>query len=64
MTRLVDEAAWAIGAAVGTVVNLFSPEVIVVGGGMAKASGRRSRSESGKSPSVMPCPARRRTSVA
>src|SRR5204863_5702945 len=39
MNRLVDEAAWAIGAAVGTVVNLMSPEIIVVGGGMAQALG-------------------------
>ncbi len=39
MNRLADEAAWAIGAAVGTVVNLLSPEVIVVGGGMTQALG-------------------------
>ena len=39
MNRLVDEAAWAIGAAVGTVVNLLSPEIVVVGGGMTQALG-------------------------
>lgn len=39
MAQLVDEAARAIGAAVGTVVNLVSPEVIVVGGGMSQALG-------------------------
>ena len=33
MTRLVDEAARAIAAGVGTVVNLLSPEVVVIGGG-------------------------------
>src|SRR5262249_18619615 len=39
MSYLVDEAARALAAAVGTVVNLLSPEVIVVGGGMTKALG-------------------------
>ena len=37
--QLVDEAARAIGAAVGSVVNLLSPEIIVVGGGLTKALG-------------------------
>jgi glucokinase len=37
--RLIDEAARAIAAGVGTVVNLLSPEVIVVGGGLTKALG-------------------------
>jgi glucokinase len=39
MGTLVDEAARAIAAGVGTVVNLLSPEVVVVGGGMTKALG-------------------------
>jgi glucokinase len=37
--QLVDEAAWAIAAGVGTVINLLSPEIVVVGGGMTKALG-------------------------
>lgn len=37
--QLVDEAARAIAAGVGTVVNLLSPEVVVVGGGMTTALG-------------------------
>ncbi|MBX9579553.1 MAG: ROK family protein [Gemmataceae bacterium] len=37
--QLVDDAARALGAAVGGVVNLLSPEVIVVGGGVAQALG-------------------------
>jgi glucokinase len=37
--QLIDEAARAIAAGVGTVVNLLSPEVIVVGGGLTKALG-------------------------
>lgn len=37
--QLVDEAARAIAAGVGTVVNLLSPEIVVVGGGMTKALG-------------------------
>jgi glucokinase len=39
ISRLVEEAAHAIAAAVGSVVNLLSPEVVVVGGGMTKALG-------------------------
>src|SRR5436190_22852564 len=39
IVQLVDEAAKAIGAAVGSVVNLLSPEVVVVGGGLTKALG-------------------------
>jgi glucokinase len=39
ISYLMDEAAKAIGASVGTVVNLLSPEVIVVGGGVTKALG-------------------------
>jgi glucokinase len=39
MTQLVDGAARAIGAAVGTVVNLIAPEVVVIGGGLTKALG-------------------------
>jgi glucokinase len=37
--QIVDEAARALGAAVGSVVNLLSPEVIVVGGGVTGALG-------------------------
>ena len=39
VNQLVDEAARAIAAGVGTVVNLLSPEVVVVGGGLTKALG-------------------------
>lgn len=37
--QLVDDAARALGAAIGGVVNLLSPEVIVVGGGVTGALG-------------------------
>jgi glucokinase len=37
--QLVDDAARAIGAGVGSVLNLLSPEVIVLGGGVAGALG-------------------------
>jgi glucokinase len=37
--QIVDDAARALGAAVGSVVNLLSPEVIVVGGGVTGALG-------------------------
>lgn len=37
--RLVDDAAKALGAAVGSMVNFLSPEVIVIGGGVAGALG-------------------------
>lgn len=36
---LIDDAARALGAAVGSAVNFLSPEVIVIGGGMAGALG-------------------------
>jgi len=36
---IVDDAARAIGAAIGSVINLISPEVIVLGGGLAGALG-------------------------
>ena len=39
ISYLIDEAARAIAAGVGTVVNLLSPEVVVVGGGVTKALG-------------------------
>jgi len=39
ISHLVDEAARAIAAGVGTVVNLLSPEVVVIGGGVTKALG-------------------------
>jgi glucokinase len=37
--QIVDDAARALGAAVASVVNLFSPEVVVVGGGVTGALG-------------------------
>lgn len=37
--HLVDDAARALGAGVGGVVNLLSPDVVVVGGGVAQALG-------------------------
>jgi glucokinase len=37
--QLVDDGARALGAAVGGVVNLLSPEVVVIGGGVAGALG-------------------------
>ncbi|MBV9124714.1 MAG: ROK family protein [Planctomycetes bacterium] len=37
--QLVDDAARALGAAVGSVINLLSPEVIVLGGGVTGALG-------------------------
>ena len=35
--QLVDDAARAVGAAIGSVINLLSPEVIVIGGGVTEA---------------------------
>jgi glucokinase len=37
--QLVDSAAKALGAAIGGMINLLSPEVIVLGGGVAGALG-------------------------
>lgn len=37
--QLVDSAAKALGAAIGGLINLLSPEVIVLGGGVAGALG-------------------------
>ena len=37
--QLVDDGARALGAAVGGVVNLLSPDVVVIGGGVAGALG-------------------------
>jgi glucokinase len=37
--QFVDDAARAIGAAIGSVINLLSPELIVLGGGVAGALG-------------------------
>lgn len=37
--QLVDDSARALGAAIGGVVNLLSPEVVVIGGGVAGALG-------------------------
>ena len=39
ISQLIDQAARAIAAGVGTVVNLLSPEVVVIGGGVTKALG-------------------------
>jgi len=36
---VVDEAARAIGAAIGSVINLLSPEVVVIGGGVTGSLG-------------------------
>ena len=36
---LIDDAARALGASVGSVVNLLSPEVVVIGGGVTGALG-------------------------
>jgi glucokinase len=38
-SQLVDDAARALGAALGSAINLLSPEVIVLGGGLAGALG-------------------------
>lgn len=37
--QLIDDAAKSLGAAVGSMVNFLSPEVIVIGGGVATALG-------------------------
>jgi glucokinase len=37
--QLIDDAARALGAAVGSAINLLSPEVVVIGGGVAGALG-------------------------
>jgi glucokinase len=37
--QLIDDGARALGAAVGSALNLLSPEVIVIGGGVAGALG-------------------------
>jgi glucokinase len=37
--QLIDDAARALGAAIGGVVNFLSPEVVVIGGGVAGALG-------------------------
>ena len=36
---IIDDAARALGAAIGSVINLLSPEVIVIGGGVTGALG-------------------------
>lgn len=36
---IIDDAARAVGAAVASVVNLLSPEVVVIGGGVTQAIG-------------------------
>jgi glucokinase len=41
--RLIDDAARARGASVGSVINLLSPEVVVIGGGVAGALGESFR---------------------
>ncbi|MCZ2342223.1 MAG: ROK family protein [Bacteroidales bacterium] len=37
--QVVDDAARALGAAVGSVINLLSPEIVVIGGGVTGALG-------------------------
>ena len=39
--QVVDDAARAVGAGVGSVLNLLSPEVVVLGGGVAGALGEQ-----------------------
>lgn len=41
--QLIDDAARALGAAIGSVINLLSPEVVVLGGGVAGALGESFR---------------------
>jgi len=41
--QLVDDGARAVGVAIGSVVNLLSPEVVVIGGGVAGALGESFR---------------------
>jgi glucokinase len=41
--QLVDSAAKALGAAIGGLINLLSPEVVVLGGGVAGALGESFR---------------------
>jgi glucokinase len=41
--ELIEEAAMALGASMGTVINLLSPEIIVVGGGVGGALGPKFR---------------------
>ena len=41
--QLVDDAARAIGAEIGSILNLLSPEVVVLGGGVAGALGESFR---------------------
>ena len=53
--QLIDEAARALGAAIGSVINLLSPEVVVIGGGVAGRSAKASASASGRSHSVSFC---------
>jgi glucokinase len=41
--QLIDDAARALGAGIGSVINLLSPEVVVIGGGVAGALGESFR---------------------
>lgn len=41
--QLVDDAARALGAQIGSLINLLSPEVVVLGGGVAGALGEEFR---------------------
>ena len=41
--HLVDDAARALGASIGSVINLLSPEIVVIGGGVAGALGESFR---------------------
>jgi glucokinase len=41
--QLIDDAARALGAGVGSVINLLSPEVVVLGGGVAGSLGESFR---------------------
>ncbi len=41
--QLIDDAARALGAGIGSVINLLSPEVVVLGGGVAGSLGESFR---------------------
>jgi glucokinase len=41
IVQMIDEAARVIAAGVGSVINLISPEVIVIGGGVTQAIGQQ-----------------------
>ncbi|ADG83555.1 ROK family protein [Thermincola potens] len=36
-TRVVDETAYYLGIGVGSLINIFNPELVIIGGGVSKA---------------------------